>query len=46
MQIKSAKDCGYITLQQHGTLTPICREVGGMFGSMIKNPAPFSISDR
>jgi hypothetical protein len=22
MQIKSAKDCGYITLQQHGTLTP------------------------
>jgi hypothetical protein len=46
MQIKSARDCGYITLQQHGTLTALCREVGGMLGSMIKNPSPFLISDR
>lgn len=41
-----AKDCGYITLQQHGTLTALCREVGGILGSMIKNPALFLISDR
>lgn len=40
-----ARDCGYITLQQHGTLTALCREVGGMLGSMIKNPDPFLISD-
>ena len=41
-----ARDCGYITLQQHDALTALCREVGGMLGSMIKNPAPFLISDR
>ena len=41
-----ARDCGYITLQQHDTLTALCREVGGMLGSMIKNPTPFLISDR
>ncbi len=41
-----AKDCGYITLQQHATLTALCREVGGMLGNMIKNPAPFLIFDR
>jgi len=46
MQIKSAKDCGYITLPQHGTLTALCREAGGILGSMIKNPAPILISDR
>ena len=41
-----ARDCAYITSQQHGTLTALCREVGGMLGSMIKNPAPFLISER
>ena len=41
-----ARDCGYIPLQQHDTLTALCREVGGMLGSMIKNPTPFLISDR
>jgi four helix bundle protein len=40
-----AKDCGYISLEQHDTLTALCREVGGMIGNMIKNPAPFLISD-
>jgi four helix bundle protein len=41
-----ARDCSYITLQQHAALTALCREVGGMLGSMIKNPVPFLISDR
>ena len=40
-----AKDCGYITDQQHTELTAICNEIGKMLGSMLKNPAPFLISD-
>jgi four helix bundle protein len=40
-----AKDCGYLTLQQHSKLTALCAEVGKMLGSMLKNPAPFLISD-
>ena len=41
-----AKDCEYLTLEQHEELTALCREVGSMLGSMIKNPGPFLISDR
>jgi four helix bundle protein len=41
-----AKDCGYITDEQHAELAGLCQEVGKMIGSMIKNPAPFLISDR
>ncbi len=41
-----AKDCGYITVEQHGELISICVEIGKMLGSMINNPAPFLISDR
>jgi four helix bundle protein len=41
-----AKDCGYITGEQHIQLTSLCREIGGMLGSMIKNPGPFLITDR
>ena len=40
-----AKDCGYITVQQHVALTAQCVEVGRMLGSMLKNPGPFLISD-
>jgi four helix bundle protein len=40
-----AKDCGYITLQQHNELIGLSCEVGKMLGSMIKNPGPFLISD-
>ena len=36
-----AKDCGYITDEQHANLTEINKEVGKMLGSMISNPAPF-----
>lgn len=36
-----AKDCRYITIEQHNELTAACREVGKMLGSMIKNPNPF-----
>jgi four helix bundle protein len=41
-----AKDCAYITAEQHVRLVGLCQEVGKMPGSMIKNPAPFLISDR
>jgi four helix bundle protein len=38
-----AKDCGYITVEQHAELTSLCQEVGKMLGSMINNPGPFLI---
>jgi four helix bundle protein len=40
-----ARDCGYITKEQHGELVALCSEVGKMLGSMIKNPGPFLTSD-
>ena len=38
-----ARDCGYITAQQHAELTGLCEEIGKMLGSMINNPASFLI---
>jgi four helix bundle protein len=40
-----AKDCGYITIEQHIELTSLCHEIGKMLGSMIRNPVPFLIPD-
>ena len=40
-----AKDCNYITHDQHAELTALCGGIGRMLGSMIKNPASFLISD-
>ena len=39
-----AKDCGYITVQQHEILTTRCTEIGRMLGSMLKNPSPFLVN--
>ncbi|MBC8028548.1 MAG: four helix bundle protein [Pyrinomonadaceae bacterium] len=36
-----AKDCRYITVEQHGELTSLCREIGKMLGSMIRYPRAF-----
>ncbi len=36
-----ARDCGYITHEQHGSLVAPCREVGKMLGSMMNNPESF-----
>jgi four helix bundle protein len=36
-----AKDCGYISPEEHAELTDLCSEVGRMLGSMIQNPSPF-----
>jgi four helix bundle protein len=38
-----ARDCGYISPQQHDKLTLLCAEIGKMLGAMIKNPTPFLI---
>jgi len=40
-----AKDCGYITLQQHAEMTGLCREVGQMLGSMMTTPEKFCLRD-
>jgi four helix bundle protein len=40
-----ARDCGYITVQQHAELTSLCEEIGKMLGSMLNNPRPFLTSD-
>jgi four helix bundle protein len=40
-----AKDCGCITVEQHGELTSLCREIGKMLGSMINRPGSFLTSD-
>ena len=39
-----AKDCGYITVEQHKQMTALCAEAGKMLGSMIHNPSSFLIS--
>lgn len=36
-----ARDCGYITNEQHANLTEINREVGRMLGAIMGNPKPF-----
>jgi len=40
-----ARDCSYITDQEYKELTSLCREVGRMLGSMIRNPEKFLTSD-
>ena len=39
-----AKDCSYITDQEHQELTSLCGEVGKMLRSMIRTPDKFLIS--
>jgi four helix bundle protein len=41
--IDFAKDCGYITAEQHEKLTGLCIEIGRMLGSMISSPKSFLI---
>ena len=36
-----AKDCGYISVEQHAELTATCKEIGRMLGSIINNPKSF-----
>jgi four helix bundle protein len=36
-----AKDCGFISPDEHAELTGLSAEVGRMLGAMINNPDPF-----
>ena len=36
-----AKDCGYLSIEDHVHLSAQCRSVGKMIGSMLKNPESF-----
>jgi four helix bundle protein len=40
-----ARDCKYISEQQHADLVAQCEEVGKMLGAMINNPTPFLLTD-
>jgi len=39
-----AKECGYLTAQEHQELTALSLEIGKMLGSMILNPQPFLLT--
>src|SRR6185437_6371744 len=39
-----ARDCGFITTQEHLDLTASCTEIGKMLGSMIQHPTPFLLA--
>src|SRR5262245_65329842 len=41
-----ARDCEYISAEEHSDLAARCAEVGRMLGSMIQNPSPFCSSER
>lgn len=36
-----AKDCGYLSPENHSRLTEECRQIGSMLGSMLSKPKPF-----
>ena len=41
-----ARDCEYLSVEDHSRLTSECQEVGAMLGSMLNNPSPFLIKQR
>ncbi len=36
-----ARDCGYLSSDEHKAMVELNREVGKMIGAMVKNPTPF-----
>ena len=40
-----AKDCGYISAEQHRSLTSNSKKIGGMLGNMVKRAESFIKSD-
>lgn len=41
-----AKDCGYLTEDEHHRLVNRCREIGRMFGGMIRDPEAFLLTKK
>ena len=39
-----ARDCGYITTQEHVEMTALNHEIGRMLGAMIKSPEKFLLT--
>ena len=39
-----ARDCSYITPDQHRNLTNLCPEIGKMLGTMIQHPQKFLLT--
>jgi len=39
-----ARDCGYITTEEHAEMTTLNHEIGKMLGSMIRNPEKFLLT--
>jgi four helix bundle protein len=39
-----ARDCGYISPQEHGEMTALNHEIGKMLGAMIKSPDKFLLT--
>jgi four helix bundle protein len=40
-----AKDCGFITTEEHVELVGLCSEVRRILGAMLTNPAPFLMKE-
>ncbi len=40
-----AKDCGYISPEEHRDLTSVCAEIGRMLGQMMKKSDSFLLSE-
>jgi four helix bundle protein len=40
-----AKDCGYLTADEHRELTECCASIGAMLGTMMQNPDPFLLRE-
>lgn len=41
-----ARDCGYISREEHCELVSLTEEIGKMLGSMVRNPRPFLVGKR
>lgn len=41
-----AKDCGYLSEENHARMTDECRQIGSMLGAMLNNPQPFLLKPR
>lgn len=41
-----ARDCGYISHDQHAELAQVVTEIGKMLGSMLNNPGPFLLKSK
>jgi four helix bundle protein len=40
-----AKDCGFITTEDHARLVAACSEVRRLLGAMLNNPGPFLLKE-